>query len=557
MSSSPTKRIVKRGQVQQRAPRPFVLTRTDSESERLVLIRRLQQGSVGGSQRLSVPDDDDDDDNVSVQSGQSTKSWWRRGRSTRVDDAKSVATGRPPRGPRRKNKTVARQTSSRQFEEAVCRDAQSIASQPTFVGSYKPKRLARQQSEMISRDAGSARSSRSFRGIFLSFRKGSEAVDLEDDDITMASGLGFPAERDDHGGGDDHLHSGHPLDPPFLRSSMSEGALLAPTKLERRPSVFNRLFRKRRKSLKINPSTTTPVAEAKKAPVTPRTTLHAKVHKNQAADEEVEVMQATTIAPVRSTKNESKVSASHRVDRWSPIPQFDEQVAPKAPKRPVRQVDEFDFQPIAQDEAKAEDSDDDESVISLLSGILATWSSGREAAKPGAPKSCFKSIMTTPSFKPRCSVTFDRIKIREYERTLGDNPSCSSGPPLSIGWTCLYSYDYPIDEYERSKPRRTKREFHLPAVRRNDLLVREWGCSEEDIRRARREATYIQYCREKSAYSGARQQAREAAAIRKANQRLQKMGPQADTSDTAQPQPVQLRHRSSIELGFMGSARTA
>lgn len=31
----------------------------------------------------------------------------------------------------------------------------------------------------------------------------------------------------------------------------------------------------------------------------------------------------------------------------------------------------------------------------------------------------------------RQSVLFKAIEIREYERTVGDNPSCSSGPPVS------------------------------------------------------------------------------------------------------------------------------
>ena len=32
--------------------------------------------------------------------------------------------------------------------------------------------------------------------------------------------------------------------------------------------------------------------------------------------------------------------------------------------------------------------------------------------------------------KDRLSLQFDKIKIREYSRTVGDNPSCSSGPPI-------------------------------------------------------------------------------------------------------------------------------
>jgi hypothetical protein len=32
--------------------------------------------------------------------------------------------------------------------------------------------------------------------------------------------------------------------------------------------------------------------------------------------------------------------------------------------------------------------------------------------------------------KNRRSINWDSIQIREYERALGDNPSCSSGPPV-------------------------------------------------------------------------------------------------------------------------------
>ena len=31
----------------------------------------------------------------------------------------------------------------------------------------------------------------------------------------------------------------------------------------------------------------------------------------------------------------------------------------------------------------------------------------------------------------KSGIKFHIIEIREYERTVGDNPSCSSGPPIS------------------------------------------------------------------------------------------------------------------------------
>ena len=74
---------------------------------------------------------------------------------------------------------------------------------------------------------------------------------------------------------------------------------------------------------------------------------------------------------------------------------------------------------------RMEDStDDDSSNMSMLSGLMASWAADRDAAE-------------TP--KPRLSVRFDRINIREYERIVGDNPSCTNGRTyfLSLLVVCI------------------------------------------------------------------------------------------------------------------------
>jgi hypothetical protein len=38
---------------------------------------------------------------------------------------------------------------------------------------------------------------------------------------------------------------------------------------------------------------------------------------------------------------------------------------------------------------------------------------------------------TTTSTTTKKSVRFNAIQIRDYERVVGDNPSCTAGPPLS------------------------------------------------------------------------------------------------------------------------------
>lgn len=187
----------------------------------------------------------------------------------------------------------------------------------------------------------------------------------------------------------------------------------------------------------------------------------------------------------------------------------------------------------------SDEDDDDDSILSLLSGLLASWSAERDGINvtitqrlPAAFDSGvnLKSILKLPTneseeqkvdCRERYSVRFKAIEVREYERIVGDNPSCSKGPPISIGWGYIVHRHYSINDYEHlvRGPRRTKKEFHLAADRRTQLLINEWKCSEEDIRKARREATYIQYCRAKTAFSGSRAAAKEAAFLRKANDR--------------------------------------
>jgi hypothetical protein len=177
------------------------------------------------------------------------------------------------------------------------------------------------------------------------------------------------------------------------------------------------------------------------------------------------------------------------------------------------------------------EDDDDESVLSLLSGLLATWSAEREGSKGtevvvnsfscgitfNEKKSILKTSDACVNTRPRYSVAFDSIIIREYERTVGDNPSCSRGPPISIGWSYVIAHEYPIDDYELliKAPKRSKKEFHLSADVRTHLLMEEWDCTEEDIRKARREVTYIQYCRAKASFSGVRTATKEALFLRK------------------------------------------
>lgn len=80
------------------------------------------------------------------------------------------------------------------------------------------------------------------------------------------------------------------------------------------------------------------------------------------------------------------------------------------------------------------------------------------------------------------SLQFDKVKIREYSRTVGDNPSCSSGPPISISWEYNIVGDINLDDYERTRPpRRVQKQMAIPRRIREDMLRYEWNASRKEI----------------------------------------------------------------------------
>ena len=75
------------------------------------------------------------------------------------------------------------------------------------------------------------------------------------------------------------------------------------------------------------------------------------------------------------------------------------------------------------------------------------------------------------------SVSFVNVNIREYERILGDNPSCTSGPPLSIGWKHSPSpIVISVDDYEDGKdePRSSANFLVSKAIR--ERVLKEHAC---------------------------------------------------------------------------------
>lgn len=78
-------------------------------------------------------------------------------------------------------------------------------------------------------------------------------------------------------------------------------------------------------------------------------------------------------------------------------------------------------------------------------------------------------------------VRFAVVEIREFERVVGDNPSCSSGVPVSIGWNHGKTFTMNLEDFEKARPpRRSQMDLVLTRGERHRLLV-EWGASGQDV----------------------------------------------------------------------------
>lgn len=86
--------------------------------------------------------------------------------------------------------------------------------------------------------------------------------------------------------------------------------------------------------------------------------------------------------------------------------------------------------------------------------------------------------------KPKRSVSFGVLEVREYDMILGDNPSVSYGPPLQLGWNYNHLGSVSLDFYETNRhKRRTVRQMMMNYYYRKNALIHVWGYSEEEIKR--------------------------------------------------------------------------
>lgn len=112
-------------------------------------------------------------------------------------------------------------------------------------------------------------------------------------------------------------------------------------------------------------------------------------------------------------------------------------------------------------------------IMTALSAAATTVTSPQQQQQPIKTKD------------PNRKVRFEAVFIRSHERILSANPSCTSGPPVGLGWRFAPERAFKIDSFEayRHKSRRSHRQLLLPRRVRERILF-DLGYSPTDMAKA-------------------------------------------------------------------------
>jgi hypothetical protein len=128
-----------------------------------------------------------------------------------------------------------------------------------------------------------------------------------------------------------------------------------------------------------------------------------------------------------------------------------------------------------------------------LAGTVSLGEQAVVALHPSCSDTVEESLaIKTADTSSKKSVSFGLIQIREYNRVLGDNPTVSAGPPMSIGWAFVQKMDVPVDVYERIKRPRKPSDLRLRSLIRNRILRYGFDVSLEEISAAEKIVRNIQ-----------------------------------------------------------------
>lgn len=126
--------------------------------------------------------------------------------------------------------------------------------------------------------------------------------------------------------------------------------------------------------------------------------------------------------------------------------------------------------------------------ITTSSGRTDNYSAGTLMQRDEANTESVPTIVELLPLKKMRSVGFTTVQIRSYERILGDNPSCTDGPSVSIGWKYKdNSVLQSVDEYEEQRTSSRSRFVPILSRHEREAMLMDLGYTRSDIANALRD----------------------------------------------------------------------
>ena len=186
-----------------------------------------------------------------------------------------------------------------------------------------------------------------------------------------------------------------------------------------------------------------------------------------------------------------------------------------------------------QEEEEEDDDDDKDGDKVVVKGVVVEEEDGPSPTQPlhattvtesGPSQSACTTTTnnnnnnTTTTVSRRPTVRFSTSTFYSHALILGDNPSVSSGPPLSIHWHAFDVVTIPVEDYDTSMDssssssllttKRTKSQLAIPREVREDWL-RHLGVSRHELVTAIRQVQKVKQQRSQSAQQALRQQQKQ------------------------------------------------
>jgi hypothetical protein len=147
-----------------------------------------------------------------------------------------------------------------------------------------------------------------------------------------------------------------------------------------------------------------------------------------------------------------------------------------------------------------QEQSDEDSIESDISGLTGYLSSMKQISVPFQnneerrikhlpyPETIFQTTRNKAPAPPnRKGVRFSTVRVREYERILGDNPSCTSGPSLGIGWRHIQEELLSMNEWESWRETERQPARLVLCREEREAILLDLGYTEKDIAAAVRQ----------------------------------------------------------------------